>query len=77
MPVSATPLRQLRQLALSYGVQTSYLDVRRQRHTASAETLLSMLALLGAPVHRLTDVPDAIRQSQSRHWQQVCEPPGA
>lgn len=74
MPSSLTPLRQLRQLARSYGVQTAYLDVRRQRHTASPEALLSMLALLGVPVCRLTDVPEALRQYQATHWQEVCEP---
>ena len=74
MPNAPTPLRQLKQLAQYYGLQTAYLDVQHRRQTASAEALLSMLAHLGAPVHSLADVPEALRQYQAKHWQQAAEP---
>lgn len=54
--------RQLRRLAALYKVQTSYLDMHGRRRYANPEVLLATLGALGAPLSRMQDVVDAIRQ---------------
>jgi 4-alpha-glucanotransferase len=61
-------------LARLYGLQTAWYDVRDRRRQASVEPLLTMLASLGAPVTRLEDVADALRQRQLAAWQRLLEP---
>jgi len=67
-------MRQLQQLAQLYGVQTAYSDVNRRRRAASADCLLNVLRVLGAPVENMVDVPDALRARRQAQWQQLCEP---
>jgi 4-alpha-glucanotransferase len=54
----------LRKLAKSYGVQTSYDDVRGQRCDASPESLITILKLLGAPLERTSDCVEALHEKQ-------------
>ncbi len=67
-------VQQLRQLAQLYGVQTAYYDVNRQRRPASAESLLEVLRVFGAPVEHMTDVPGALRERRQLQWRRLCEP---
>ena len=64
----------LRQLANSYGVQTAYYDSFKRRRDASGESVLEAARLLGAPVQRVEDVPDAIRARTRELWERVVEP---
>lgn len=64
----------LRQLAHSYGVQTAYYDFFKRRQDASGESVLEAVRLLGAPVLRLEDVPDAVRIRARELWERVLEP---
>jgi len=65
---------QLEQLALRYGIQTSYEDVNRKLQRASPETLLRVLNVLGAPVESSGDVPDALRQREEQLARRLIEP---
>lgn len=71
---SASGIGLLHQLAHLYGIQTAYYDVAHHRHQASAETLLSTLKALGAPLTGIEDIPDAIRERHQALWQQLIEP---
>ncbi len=51
----------LHRLARIYDVQTSYCDVTGRLVEPPPETILSVLGMLGAPVERMDDVPDALR----------------
>ncbi|RLC94507.1 MAG: 4-alpha-glucanotransferase [Chloroflexi bacterium] len=64
----------LQRLAHEYGVQTAYYDVNRQRQTASVEVLLAVLQSLGAPVARVEDVPQALRERRQAAWERPVEP---
>jgi 4-alpha-glucanotransferase len=64
----------LRSLAREYRVQTGYEDVHGARQAASDESLLAVLRLLGAPVERMDDVPEALRLERQRRWEHVIEP---
>lgn len=66
--------RQLRELSVSSGIQTSYFDVQQRRQTASDEALLLGLKALGVPVNALHDVPEALRQERLRVWKRPLEP---
>ncbi|MBN2579614.1 MAG: 4-alpha-glucanotransferase [Pirellulales bacterium] len=70
----AAAQNQLRKLAGLYGVQASYTEVGGRRRGASAESLLRILAALGAPVQSIGDVPEAIRLRQREWWGRLCEP---
>ena len=72
--ISKIPLADLRQLAASYNIQTSYRDFFGQTQTASAEALLLTLQAMGAPIHRLDDIPGALREREMRSWQSGLEP---
>src|SRR5207245_6978688 len=54
--------RELRELALAWGVQTSYVDVLKERQSAEPDALLRVLQALGAPVATAADIPAALRQ---------------
>jgi 4-alpha-glucanotransferase len=68
------PLDALRELASRHGVQTSHQDMFGNRTVASAESLLEILRVLGAPINRLDDVPKALREHESHSWQSGLEP---
>ena len=68
------PLDGLRDLAAKHGIQTSHQDMFGHRTVASAESLLEILRVLGAPIQRLDDVPRALRDHELRSWQSGLEP---
>ena len=51
----------LAELAKLYGIQTSYLDMRKKPQVASTESILLALHALGAPVSKMDDVKPALR----------------
>jgi len=51
----------LKELAKLYGIQTSYLDMRKKPQVASTESVLLALRALGAPVSKMDDVKPALR----------------
>ena len=53
--------RKLSELAVLYGVHTSYNDMWGKRHEASVECMLAVLRALGAGVERMDDVDGAVR----------------
>ncbi|NUQ64597.1 MAG: 4-alpha-glucanotransferase [Pirellulales bacterium] len=65
---------ELKALAHRYGLQTDYLDIADRRKTAKSEPLLQTLRILGAPVERMCDVPEALRQRRRECWQTVLGP---
>src|SRR5918999_6186913 len=71
---SPSSLRQLRQLASLYGVQTAYYDVLHRRRSASAESLLAVLPALAASIAAPKDAPAALRERKQEIWRRVLEP---
>lgn len=70
----ASQVYQLQQLARLYGVQTAYYDVSHRRRPASPEALLRVLQALRAPVEKIYDVSDALRERRQALWQRGYEP---
>jgi len=66
--------RRLRQLARTYGIVLSYLDVWDRRRWPSDESLLETLRLLGADVERVEDAAGALRARRQECWQKTAEP---
>ena len=64
----------LHRLARLYGVQTSYCNITGRLVEPPPETILSVLGMLGAPVERMDDVPDALRQRRDFLWRRVIDP---
>lgn len=64
----------LHRLAHSYGVQTSYYDVNQVRQSVKPEPLLAVLGAMGAPVHRVEDARDALREHRHAMWSRPIEP---
>lgn len=64
----------LRELARRYGIQTDYRDVSDRLCEATPETLLRTLEILGAPLSRMEDVPDAVRHRRQERWRTLVEP---
>jgi 4-alpha-glucanotransferase len=60
--VGIEPDEPLKQLAREWGMQVTYEDVTGKQHSSSADSLLKVLALLGAPIAKIGDVPDALRR---------------
>jgi 4-alpha-glucanotransferase len=71
---TASGLRELRQLASLYGVQTAYYGVDRRRRSSSAESLAAVLQGLGANITSPKDAPLALRERQQQLWRRVVEP---
>ncbi len=65
---------ELNQLARLCGIQTAYRDVSQQRREAKPESLLRILQLLGAPVERVTDAPEALAVRRRECWQTIVQP---
>jgi 4-alpha-glucanotransferase len=65
---------QLEKLAELYGIQTTYLDMSGQPQSSSPESLLAVLQMLGAPVRRMSDAKDALREREQSVWRQGLEP---
>ena len=56
--------RQLFELSGLYGIQTSYLDMTKQRRTADPDSLVLVLKAMGVDIQRVDDAPEALRQRQ-------------
>jgi 4-alpha-glucanotransferase len=67
-------LDQLRKLAQAYQVETGYESVTGEWREASPGSLVRILRTLGAPIERLSDAPDALRQRELEVWRQTLEP---
>jgi 4-alpha-glucanotransferase len=65
---------ELRELAQLHEVYTNYWSARGEQVEATAEPLLAILRVLGAPVATLKDVPEAIRQRRQVLWSRRVEP---
>jgi len=74
MVAAMNELRQLRDLARLYGVQSVYYDGFGQRRQAPVEALLSVLRSLGAPIESLKDLPDAWHQTRRTLYRRAVEP---
>ena len=66
--------KRLLQLARLYGIQTYYLDMRKQRRDADPEALLLVLRALGAGVDKFEDVPRALSRRKEELRQRTSEP---
>src|SRR5438093_13503966 len=66
--------RELFQLARLYGIQTSYLDMRKQRREADPEALLLVLRAMGAGVERFEDVRAALARRKEELRKRTVEP---
>jgi len=66
--------RQLLELARLYGIQTSYLDMTKQRRDADPEALLLVLRALGAGVEDFADVRDALARRKDQLRKRKVEP---
>jgi 4-alpha-glucanotransferase len=64
----------LQQLADVYGVQTSYYRISGELCQASPETLLLVLGALGAPMRRVDDAREALRQYWHTYWRRLTDP---
>jgi 4-alpha-glucanotransferase len=62
------------QLADEYGVETWFYDDRGNKIEATAEALLAVLGILGAPVRRAQDAAGARRYRRQQLWRRVMEP---
>jgi 4-alpha-glucanotransferase len=67
-------LKQLTELAKLYGIQTSYIDMKKQRQQADPEALLLVLRAMGAAVKAFGDVPQALKQRKEELKNRRLEP---
>ena len=66
--------RELLELARLYRIQTSYLDMRKQRRYADPEALLLVLRAMGAGVEKFDDVPEALVRRKTELRKRKVEP---
>ncbi|MFC1627670.1 4-alpha-glucanotransferase [Gemmatimonadota bacterium] len=66
--------RELRVLARLYGLQTTFRDVFGASRTTPVDAVLEILRMLGASLHGIGDVPDALRERRSALTGRFCEP---
>jgi 4-alpha-glucanotransferase len=64
----------LRQLAEAYGIFTWYHDDQGKIQEASPEALLAVLRVLGAPLQKIDDAGDALRERRQAEWLCPLEP---
>jgi len=74
MPVDTTRTTSLLQLARLYGIQTSYLDMRKERKSADPVSLLLVLRAMGAGVEKFADVPEALGRRKEELRKRTVEP---
>ncbi len=66
--------QQLHELARLYGIQTSYIDVNKQRRQADPEALLLVLRAMGAEVQSFEDVSAALTRRRDEVKARRAEP---
>lgn len=64
----------LRALARLYNVQVSFYDVFGRHTYASEEGLMQVLRALGAPLERIDDIPDALRERRQSLYRRLADP---
>ena len=64
----------LHRLARLYSVQTKHRDGFARPVEPAPETILSVLRVLGAPLERMNDLPQALRQQRQFLWRRGLEP---
>ena len=65
---------ELLELARLYKIQTSYLDMTKQRRDADPEALLLVLRAMGAGVEKFDDVPEALARRKDELRKRKVEP---
>jgi 4-alpha-glucanotransferase len=66
--------RSLHNLARLYDVQLDYYDIFGRHIEPPADAVLQVLRILGAPVERMSDLSDALRQRRQSLWQRGMDP---
>ena len=66
--------RDLQTLARLYNVQTSYYDILGRVMHSSEEGVIRVLQVLGAPLSRMEDVPNALRERRQFLYQRFLDP---
>src|SRR5438132_13707657 len=66
----------LHDLARLFKVQTIHYDAFGRLVKPPAEAILRVLRMLGAPLERRQDLPDALRQRRQVLWQRAINPVG-
>lgn len=72
--MSTALARGLRALARLYNVQTSYYDIFGEHRHSPVEGLLRVLRVLGAPLQRIEDAPDALRERRQFLYRRCLDP---
>jgi 4-alpha-glucanotransferase len=67
-------LRAFDELARLYGVQRSFTGTDGHRHRPPRAAVLGALRALGAPIERITDAPDALRERRAALSARIIEP---
>ena len=67
-------LKDLRQLATAYGLQTSYINVKNQRIINTADSLLGGLKALNIQCESFKDVPEALQEFYASYSNTKIEP---
>jgi 4-alpha-glucanotransferase len=68
------PDKNLLQLARLYGIQTFYLDMKKERRDADPLALLLVLQAMGSPVEKFDDVPVALAHRKEELRKRKVEP---
>jgi 4-alpha-glucanotransferase len=66
--------QKLLELSRLYGIQTSYLDMRKQRRHADPEALLLVLKAMGAGLNKMDEVPETLRRRKAELKKRSVEP---
>src|SRR2546426_2791854 len=66
--------RELFQLARLYGIQTSYLDMTKQRREADPEAVLLVLRAMGTGVEKFADVTEGLARRKEELRKRAVEP---
>ncbi len=72
--VQAREARWLGRLARAHGVQTAYYDITHKRVQVPPDTLLAVLRALGAPIAKVEDAREALREHEQALWRRPCDP---
>jgi 4-alpha-glucanotransferase len=64
----------LQKLARLYNVQTAYFDISGRLTESPKEAILAVLRMLGAPVERMDDLAEALRQRRQFLWRRGIDP---
>jgi 4-alpha-glucanotransferase len=73
-PARGSDAKKLFELARLYGIQTSYLDMAKQRQQADPEALLLVLRAMGTGVEKFADVSRALAHRKDELRKRIVEP---